>query len=333
MRAFARLIGGCLCIAALATGANARAEDAPRPTGESSQASSLADRLFDDGRELADRGDHEGACAKFEASLKLDPRAVGTLLHIATCKENTGKLATAWGLYGEVAMRSRGIRADRHELAEARRRELGARLSSIVLRSPPAHPIGYRVTIDGLALDEGAWSSALPVDGGDHIIEATAPGFVASRTQVRLALEKQKLTVDLPTLLPAPPAPRAAESPSADGVSIAYGMALTGVGVLALGVGGALGIDVLRRSDAPRIACPDPCVRGSDAASESRRRYDALEREAIAADILIPVGAVVAAVGVYLWVVAPRASHGGSSAGLRAWISPSLSRAGLAAAF
>ena len=119
-------------------------------------------------------------CPYCSNPLKLDPRAVGTLLNLAMCKETTKRYATAWGMFREVATKSRGTRQDRVELAQQRERALAPRLSSIALDVAAPRAPGLAITIDGIALAEAAWSSALPLDGGLHTIEATAPDLIVT---------------------------------------------------------------------------------------------------------------------------------------------------------
>ena len=300
------------------------------------QANPLAERLFQDGRALVEAGDHAGACSKFEASLKLDPRAVGTLLNIAMCKEATGKLATAWGLYREVAQRSRGTRPDRVEVAERKERELGARMSSLVVSVPKDHPRDMTLRVDGLALDEGAWSSALPVDPGDHVVEAAATGHATATVTVQVTGERQRVPVTVPALARAapPPKPKATEAPPPEsgGGSRTLGIVLAGAGVVTLGVGAVLGVDVVARAGQPKDLCPEPCSRGSQAAEDSQARYDALGTQATVANVLLPVGGVLTLAGAYLWLAsAPSTPAAKARAGAHLVVGPS--GAGLAGAF
>lgn len=324
VRVSAMLLASSALLLVRPTVANAQ-NDSPQGT----QAIPLAESLFLEGRALADRGDYEGACAKFEASFRLDTRAIGTLLNIATCKENTGKLATAWGLYREVSVRSRGVRNDRVAIADEREKAIAPKLSKVVLQVPSkesAQP-GLAIKIDGLVIAEAAWSSELPLDGGEHTLEVSAPGFVTQRSSFKLAAEKQRLAIPIPSLTrePEPIAFTPNESQTQNKSARNFGILLAGVGVAALGVGGVFGIDVLTRSDSPNAACPDPCVRGSDGATESERRYDALKREALLANILLPVGAVATLGGAYLWFVVGAPSNGAkptSSAVARPYLTP-----------
>lgn len=307
----------------LAGAARADGEPSASEPGRAS-AVPLAEGLFQEGRALVEKGDYEGACPKFEASLKLDPAAVGTMLNIAICKEKTGKIATAWGLYREVATRSRGTRPDRFERANNSQNELQPRLSTLTVTVSGERPAGFVVKIDGLSLDAAAWSTPLPVDGGEHAIEASAPGFTPFRASVRVAPELDKAAIAVPPLDAARAAPEApAPTPTGSGTTRTVGMVMAGAGVVALGVGGVFGIDVLTRSGSPAAACPAPCIRGTDAANESDRRYDVLKREAILADVLLPVGALATLAGAYLWlVVGDRGAPPKASAVLRPLVSP-----------
>lgn len=319
-------IVSCALAALLVPWTSARADEPSGASGEAGRPSAvpLAESLFQEGRALVEKNDFEGACPKFEASLKLDPAAVGTMLNIAICKEKTGKLATAWGLYREVAMRSRGSRPDRYERANTSQNEIAPRLSTLTVSAPSERPPGFVLKIDGLSLDAAAWSTPLPVDGGEHTIEASAPGFVPFRATARVEPERDKASLVVPPLEPAKVAPPPDEPARGSSSTRTVGMVMAGAGVVALGVGGVFGIDVLTRSDAPAAACPSPCIRGTDAANESDRRYDVLKREAILADVLLPVGAVATLAGAYLWLVSGDRGGGAKSSGrLVPYVGPS----------
>src|SRR5687768_3180982 len=89
------LVGERIAICTIAICISATAAAQP------SQNIAQAEQLFEQARELAAKGDYAAACPVFEASFKLDP-ALGTLLNMATCYENNGQLASAWGRYREV---------------------------------------------------------------------------------------------------------------------------------------------------------------------------------------------------------------------------------------
>lgn len=84
-----------------------------------------AERLFQEGRELMQKGQLDEACARFAESLELEP-AVGTLLNLASCMERSGRVPRACELYAEARDLSKSSgRDDRARFAEDRRAALG----------------------------------------------------------------------------------------------------------------------------------------------------------------------------------------------------------------
>ena len=68
----------------------------------------VADKLFEKGRELQAKKDWAGAAEAFEASLK-EEAAPGTLYNLGRCHEELGKIASAYTEYNDVVaqMKSR----------------------------------------------------------------------------------------------------------------------------------------------------------------------------------------------------------------------------------
>ncbi len=162
------------------------------------------------------KGDLKTACAKFDASMQLDP-SPSTLLNVAECLEHDGKLARAWS----EAQRARVLNTETP--GDQRRRELDAYATTTLerLRAKLAWiqivakgaPAGLSVEKDGVAIPAAILDQAIPADPGASKVKASAPGY---RTfEVDLALSEGKTTNVTIALSPAPPAPPASVSASA----------------------------------------------------------------------------------------------------------------------
>src|SRR6059036_1944766 len=65
-----------------------------------------ADRLFEEGRTLQQSGKLAEACKLFELSHRKDPSAVGTILNLGLCAEQSQLFATAVRYYAEARDRA-----------------------------------------------------------------------------------------------------------------------------------------------------------------------------------------------------------------------------------
>ncbi|HVT08986.1 MAG TPA: hypothetical protein VHO67_16115 [Polyangia bacterium] len=190
-----------LLAASLVVG-TARAADAPAAVPEDPDA--VAEALFQEGRLLLESGDAHEACPKLAESLRLD-RATGTLLALAMCHEVDGHLASAWAEYLEVIARAkRDGRPDREEAARQYAHALEPRLSMLAVAVPAAAARipGLVVQRDGAALQAPAWSTAVPIDPGPHVVTATAPGRQPFSTTVVVGAVGDHQTVTVPLLAP-----------------------------------------------------------------------------------------------------------------------------------
>ncbi len=136
-----------------------------------------AEALFQSGRDLVRQGNVVDGCRRFEASQHLDP-ALGTMLHLADCYEREGRTASAWALFGEAAsIAVETGQASRESLARTRIASLEPRLVRVEVVVPAASRVPG-LTIRMGALDVGAewWGVAFPVDPGEQVVTASAPG-------------------------------------------------------------------------------------------------------------------------------------------------------------
>jgi hypothetical protein len=281
-----------------------------------------AEELFRRGKSLmAEKKDRE-ACPLFEESHRLDPQ-MGTLLNLAICHENVGRIASAWGEFRAVEQLARAAnREDRVKLAHERAAKLEPRLAHIKLLVPSDVRVpGMVVKIDGEVKGEALWPS-VPVDAGLREIEVNAPGKKPSRSRVRVDDEGATVTVTLPKLEDAPPPPIGVSEPR-DTVDYAGNRSKKTTGFIVGGVGGAIavaggifgGLAVGADSDATK-ACPQPCIAGSAEARLADQKTDRALVFANVANVAIPLGIVGIAVGVFLVLTAgPTEKRTGLSAG------------------
>jgi hypothetical protein len=260
------------------------AEDAHAQTADQK---AIAENLFEEGRVLLVKADYAAACPKLAESQRIDP-SIGTGLYLAACYEKSGKTASAWATFKEAQeLAERQGDSKRAQLAQQRAVSLEPQLARIIITvSPDARPQGLVVKRDGIEVTQPIWGSAVPIDPGAHVIEASAPLKVPFKRDVD-AQSGATVTVDVPklddkaepALAPPPAAPPPPSSPppqspppqadthSNGSTQRTIGLIAAGVGVAALGLGigaqvqtssllGAAKSDGCDTGSKP-IACPD----------------------------------------------------------------------------
>ena len=169
---------------------------------------SLATQLFKEGRTLVDQGKYAEGCRKLEESQRLDPGG-GTLLNLALCHEKEGRTATAWAEFVEaLGIARKDDRPQRAEIAQQHIEALEPTLSRLVVQVPPASDLAdLEIKRDGTAIRRAAWGTAMPVDPGDHIVEAFALGKIPWKQTVTVGGKAETKTISVPVLDNAPVAP------------------------------------------------------------------------------------------------------------------------------
>jgi hypothetical protein len=149
-----------------------------------------AEATFARGRELMKQGNYAAACAEFEQSQRLDPE-FGTQYNLAGCYEKTGKLATAWNLYRELA------RSDTNATRRAKAVGLAGSLAHRVPKLKlvlPKKPEGVQVSMNG-ANANALIGIEIPVDLGSYALVVGATGYRAWRKTVDITEESKVVTV------------------------------------------------------------------------------------------------------------------------------------------
>ncbi|MBI5533467.1 MAG: hypothetical protein HY898_12175 [Deltaproteobacteria bacterium] len=279
----------------------------------------LAQSLFEDGRKLMEAGKYADACPKLAESHRIEPGG-GTLLNLATCYEKLGKTATAWSHFKALITSARkDRRPEREAFAVEHINALEPRLSSLTIVVPQAaQRPDLGVKLDGVAISRAAWGSPLPVDPGDHRIEASGPGKQPWSTHVTVLPEGDKKTIEVPLLAPlaagavasssaapmgsAPQPIDTASAPSRDGEPIdasgrkLAGYVVGGVGVAGIAVGSFFGVRAFSKWSQRNDHCPD--ARCDAAAADYA---DQTKSAATVANIGFGLGLV--GVGVGTWLV------------------------------
>ena len=290
-----------------------------------------AEKLYEDGTRLLAADDWPGACAKFEASFKLDP-APGTQLNLASCAERDGKLALAWLRLKEA----RSLNADTKSASQ--RKQIEEFISASIERLSPKIPyltINVPGAPDAVVLRNNqnvVTGVELPIDPGKHIIVVTAPGYVEQSRELEITVgQKQTLEIVLertsggaqvdpkespqPTLPPKEPVVKP-PTPKDDGGGLS-GVQLGGIiigsaGLATLGASFGLGAVALGKdADLDELGCEetdaglrcpgDPTV-ASDLSSEG-------ETFALASTITTFIGGAAVGAGVLMLILGAESSE------------------------
>ncbi|HEY3665188.1 MAG TPA: hypothetical protein VGL19_04270 [Polyangiaceae bacterium] len=275
----------------------------------SSEDKAAAEALFQDGKKLVAQQRFSEACAKFADSQHFDP-GVGTLLNLADCYEKNGQLASAWATYKEVVAAAKAPeQAPREQMALAHAAALEPKLPQLLIQVPADDAAGVtEVKQDGRVIARAVWGVPLPVDPGDHVVEAAGPGRKPWSGHVA-AVEGKLVTVKIPALAVGatgarlPPSSATGAPTSAESTGLArqkmVALVVAGAGVVGIGIASALGLSA--NAEYKNADCPAGNV---CAPSGFDDRKSAISR-AKTASIVFGAGAAVLVGGIVLWFTAP----------------------------
>jgi hypothetical protein len=303
---------------------------------ESSSAdAAAAQALFDSAKQLMAAGKYADACPKLEESQRLEP-GTGTLLNLANCYEQVGKLTTAWTTFLSAASAAKTSgQPDRESVARQRAAVLATKLSKIVIDVAAGEKIaGIEVRRDGMAVGRPQWGLPIPADQGPHRIEVSAPGRKPWVHEIILK-GSDTLTVTVPDLqaetapaaptpavppqaapppvapppaAPAPTPPDSASKPRDEstglGAQRAVAIAAAGVGVAGIAVGAVFGLQAKSKRDEAAPYCDGSTCFDSTGVN--------LKNDARSAGTISTIGFVAGGVGLVgaavLWFTAPSRS-------------------------
>ena len=290
------------------------------------QDKALAEALFDQAVTLLKQGSNAEACPKLVESQRLDP-APGTLLYLGDCYEKVGKLASAWATFREAA-------ASAHAANQSQREELARKRAALVEQDLPylfvsgAEKSGaVEVRLDDSPLRKALWEGDVPVDPGEHVIVAQAPGYETWKTTLVVA-KGQHTKVVVPALIkqagppvfaplvespkpataqPPPPMDTRAERPWQKPTALVLG----GVGLVAVGLGSFFGVRAFSQWSDAESQCPNDRCTGTGRQSGS----DA-STSATVSTVSFVAGAVLLAGGATLYFSAPKARNASLKVGI-----------------
>lgn len=284
-----------------------------------------AQALFDAARDLMSKGRYADACPKLLESQRLDP-GIGTQFHLANCYEQSGRLASAWATFLDVASVAGATgQRDREQAASARAARLEARLPKLTVIVPEAsRRSDLEIRRDGVLVGPAQWGNAVPVDPGKHELSASATGK-RPVTRALEAREGEALTFEVPPLTdaevggaaPLVSAGEVTRAPSPDNAGAAHDkppgtgsnalpFVLAGIGIVGVGVGSTFALLARSQNEESKGAClasaPNQCdERGVEL------RNSAIRKGNVATVAFIAGGASLAGAGL-VWLLS-----GGSS--------------------
>lgn len=301
-----------------------------------------AEELFQLGKAAMTRQELTKACSYFQASLAAD-FALGTLLNLAICHEQSGKIASAWAEYRTLEDRARRAtppQVDRAQFAHDHAEALRPRLSRVrIVLSPEAAAIpGLVVKVDGVTVAPELFDAGVPVDVGKRTLSASAPDHADWTQAIAVDDERLKLEAKIPALerraakpaLTAPPSTSAAiaelERVSEERSKRTVGFVVGGIGLASLAAGGVFGLLAVGAAD--QAKCPPTCYTTNDQRTgpnpvlvDAKDAYDRANVYGWVSNVTFGAGLIGVGVGTYLVLTAGSSSNNKGS-DLRASVVP-----------
>ena len=287
--------------------------------GQTSEA--VAESLYQDGKRYLQVEDYNHACPRLAQSYKIDP-AGGTVLLLAICYEQQGKLASAWARYNDaLALAKRDALEDRERRAREGLETVEPKLSYIklTLDSTSRGIVGLTLSIDGTELPAIS-DTRLPIDPGIHQLIIRAPNHEDWKTEINVGGPADVKDVWVPALrsetrvstAPLSPARSASALPVAansmtttEGVSHAEARrsayVIGGAGIAAIGVGSYFGFRAIKLNHDANQLCPTNQCRDGQVGAIGK--IEDARSNARAANILIGVGSAAVVSAALLWYV------------------------------
>lgn len=137
------------------------------------------DAAFAEAQKLNDAGQLDQACAKFKDALSYNPNAVGTLLRVAICDQQVGRIGSALKRFTEVRDRAKEANlVEFVKLAEQHIAEISADVPSLKVSIVERTNDTKLVVNDEVVLIKPDGSASIPVDPGAVTMIVSRPGHI-----------------------------------------------------------------------------------------------------------------------------------------------------------
>lgn len=284
-----------------------------------------AQQLFDEGLRLMQSNHCQDAISFFLESENADP-AAATLANLATCYARLGKTGSAYSMY-KLAARTAILenKPDLQKQADLAASKLAPSLTRlrVVALGNSGLP---EIKINGNAVEDVR--TPIPLDPGENIIEATAPGHETWRRVFSTHGEGTLMVVEVPDLnalrepvKAAPAMPPVQVPPAADTAKKRtdlkpYAIAAAGAGVIMIGVGTAFTFSAMSKQNASNAYCDGRfCTQaGTDL------RHQAIDRATVAT-WTVGFGLVSLGTAAALWFLSPTRAEQAQARGPQPWVS------------
>jgi hypothetical protein len=252
-----------------------------------------SDAAFEEGLKLKDAGQLDKACVKFKEALQYNPNAVGTMLNVAVCDEQTNQIASAYRLFRDARDHGREQNlTEQVKLAEQHIAKLEPDMPYIAVAfAEVTDDTKLLVNNEVVAIKEaGNW----PVDPGQVSVVVSRPGRVPYETKITIDKKDHK-AIAVPKLGLPVADPHARRK---------VGMAFTFVGGAAAIAGVVVGLVAKSKYDGQFPAhCMKPSLTCDDTGFQATS--SAVTYGNVGTGVGLG-GVALLAVGAYLWFFAPK---------------------------
>jgi hypothetical protein len=202
-----------------------------------------AEASFAEGVQLMKADRCQEALPKFQESQRFDP-ASGTLLDLAYCEAQLGRVASAWLSYRQALSLAEAQHKPQHErLAREQADKLAPQVPylELVVNDDVHGALG--IELDNTLLPKATWSVPVPLDPGAHSLIAVVDGKAVWQRVLRLT-PGERATLVLPSVAPverSSPAPAPAPLPPKAANPPYLAAASVGLAILSLTAGAIAG--------------------------------------------------------------------------------------------